>query len=103
MNVIYTVLCAFAIGFFVKPKGVGVLTYLVVGSLLFTFQSVNLLLEWADGSEAAFGPFPDYEFGQVIGYGLVNLMIAALGIGLVLLGAKVGAKRAAKKSVVSVD
>lgn len=102
MNVLYTLLFAFAIGFFVKPKAIAVLTYLVVGSLLFTFQSLNLLLEWANGSEAAFGPFPDSEFAEVMGYGLVNLLITAVGVGLVLLGAKVGAKRAANKSVVSV-
>ncbi len=103
MNVVYTVLFAFAIGFFMKRTGAAALTYLVLGSFVFTFQSVLLVTEWASGSEAAFGPFPDADSERVIGYGVVNLLITTVGVGLVLLGAKVGAKRAAKKSVVSVD
>ena len=94
MNVIYAVLLAFALGCFIKPRATAVALYLAGGAFVFAFQSLNLALEWIGGSESAFGPYPDYETSKVSGYGLFNLLIVLIGIGLVLGGAKVGTKRA---------
>ncbi|MGI5154148.1 hypothetical protein [Microbispora sp. CA-102843] len=64
---------------------------------------MNLLLEWVNGSEAAFGDrFPKYDPSGVVRYGLVNLVITVVGIGLTILGVTIGAKRAAKRDVVNV-
>lgn len=97
MNLIYTVLVAFALGFFVKSRVGAAAVYLAGGSFVFAFQSANLLLEWVGGSESAFGgPHPGYDSSKVFGYGAVNLLIALSGLGLVLLGARVAARRAAR-------
>lgn len=99
MNLVYTVLLAFALGFFLKDRVAAVALYLAGGSLVFAFQSVNLLIEWVGGSESAFGgPHPDSEGSKILGYGLFNLIITLAGIGLVILGARVAAKRATKQS-----
>lgn len=101
MNVIYTVLFAFAIGYFVKNRGVASALYLAGGALVFALQSVTLLIEWASGKNSkAFGDFPDYTASNVWGYGAVNLIITIVGVGLVLLGTRLAHKRAAKKGVV---
>ncbi|MFC0865655.1 hypothetical protein ACFHYQ_25495 [Sphaerimonospora cavernae] len=103
MNVIYTVLFAFTIGFFIRGRSTAVALYLAGEALVFVYQSVNLLIEWVDGSDAAFGgPFPKYDPAGLAGYGVVNLVITIVGIGLAILGARIGAKRAARRDVVSV-
>lgn len=95
MNIIYTVLVAFALGYFLnQQRAAAAALYVAGGAFVFTFQSVNLLLEWVGGSESAFGgPYPSYEGSQVVGYGVVNLVITLVGVGLVLLGATVAARR----------
>lgn len=101
MNVMYTVLLAFAIGYFVKNRGVAMAVHLAGGAFVFAFQSVGLLLDWASGrSTQAFGKFPNYSDSNYWGYGAVNLVITTVGIGLVLLGARIAHQRAAKKGVV---
>jgi len=109
MNIIFTVLVAFPVGFFVKRRGTAVLTYLVLDALLFAFQSVGVLLSWmADNRPVAFGPSPkggfpvEYSNGEYLGYGVVNLVIITVGVGLVLIGAKVAARRTARRDAVSV-
>jgi hypothetical protein len=53
---------------------------------VFTFQSVDLIIEWAGGSKAAFGPYPNADKSEIWSYGVVNLVIFAAGLGLVALG-----------------
>lgn len=104
MNVIYTLLFAFALGYLIKNRGVAIATYLAVEALVFGFQSVTLLIEWASGaSSQAFGAFPDHSPEQVWSYGAVNLVITAVGIGLVLLGVRTAGKRLARKGVVKAN
>lgn len=105
MNLIYTVLAAVPIGFLVRPRGAALLTYLVVGSWVFAFQSVSLVLSWlGHAGRPAFGPFPSAfpavaDDGQVAGYAAVNLIITAGGVGLVLLGHRLRARRQARSEV----
>ncbi len=102
MNVIYTVLVAFALGYFIKDTRVAVALYLAGEALVFGFQSASLIIEWASGtSTAAFGAFPDHSPSNVWGYGVVNLVITVIGIGLVMLGARTARRRAAKQDVVT--
>ncbi len=103
MNVIYTLLFAFAFGYLIKNRGLAISTYLGFEALLFSFQTLNLTLEWVGGDTEAFGgPFPGYSGANVAGYGLVNLVITGVGIGLVLLGAKVATKRSSDRDTVAV-
>lgn len=109
MNVVFTILFAFAIGFFVKQRGLAILVYLALDAILFTFQTLSVLLYWmSDGDgRLAFGPAPttfpvEYSESDTWGYGVVNLVIIAVGVGLVVLGTKVAARRAAKRHSVAV-
>jgi hypothetical protein len=52
-----------------------------------------LVIEWVGGSKDAFGPYPKADKPEVWSYGVVNLVIFAVGIGLVLLGHRVAARR----------
>lgn len=102
MNIIYTILIAFALGFFVRQRVAACALYLAGGAFVFAFQSVNLLLEWVAGSQSAFGgPYPDYESSKFVGYGLVNLIITLCGIGLVMIGVKLGDQRAKRQDTPS--
>lgn len=108
MNLVYTVVVALPLGFFLRSRSTAVLSYLVAGSYLFSFQSTHLLLEWlAHRSRSAFGPFPDgfparSSTSEVLGYGVVNTVITLVGIGLVLLGARIRSRREASRDVVAV-
>ncbi len=110
MNVIFTILFAFAIGFFVKQRGLAIVTYLALDAFLFVFQTAGLILDFlANKNRPAFGPHPTgelpitYSDSQYFGYGVVNLVVLIVGIGLVTLGTKVAARREAKHGAVVLD
>ena len=107
MNIIYTVLFALPIGLLVRPRTTALLTYLVVGSWVFAFQSVSVLLSWLghDG-RPAFGPFPTAlpavsDSAELFGYGAVNLVITLVGVGLVLVGHRIRSRRLERREVVA--
>ena len=103
MNLIYTILLAFLIGYFIRNRGIAICVYLALEALIFTFQTLNLLLEWAGGSEEAFGgTFPDSSAESVLAYGAVNLVITGIGLGLVVLGRRTATKRARSATTVEV-
>ena len=112
MNIIFTILVALPVGLLVRNRGTAVLAYLIADSFLFTFQTLDVLLNWMAGNAGigganAFGPNPDavplsYAASDVISYGVVNLVIALAGIGLVLLGYRMRARRTAAKNAVTV-
>jgi len=108
MNLVYTLLLAFPLGFFVTSRSTALLGYLLAGSYLFSFQSTGVLLDWlGHSSPSAFGPFPDgfpakASTSETIGYGVVNLVITLVGVGLVLLGHYVASRRRTRRSAVSV-
>ena len=109
MNLIYTVLVALPLGLFISSRSTALLTYLLVGSYLFSFQNTSVLLGWLGHSDRpAFGPFPEgfpaeAATGEVIGYGVVNAVITLVGVGLVFAGARLRARRASKRNVVAVS
>ncbi|QLQ11538.1 MAG: hypothetical protein HZY75_15630 [Nocardioidaceae bacterium] len=108
MNIIFTVLFAFPIGFFIKKRDLAILTYLALDAILFTYQSVGVLLDWlSDNRPVAFGPAPtgfpiSYSNSEYLGYGVINLVVIAVGIGLTVLGNYVAKRRAAKRTAVTV-
>jgi hypothetical protein len=87
------VLVAFPLGFLVPNRLVAYVAYIAVHAFVFVFQSLTLLIEWIGGDESAFGPYPDASGGDVAAYGVVNLVIYAVGLGLVYVGHRVGARR----------
>jgi hypothetical protein len=78
---IATLLLALPIGFLVRERLAAFTAYAVVYLWAFVFQSVYLLLEYADGSREAFQPdtFP-------AAYGVVTGGVLVVGCGLVALG-----------------
>jgi len=109
MNIIFTILLAFPIGFLVKQRGLAIVTYLALDAIFFTFQSVGVLLDWmANNPPVAFGPSPkgsfpvEYSNGEYLGYGVVNAIIIAVGVGLVVLGTYVAKRRAGQRASVTV-
>ncbi|WP_298513854.1 hypothetical protein [uncultured Nocardioides sp.] len=109
MNIVFTVLFAFAIGYFVKDRGLAVVTYLALDAIVFAYQSLSVLLSWmADEPPVAFGPSPEafpveYSSSELWGYGLVNLVTITVGVGLVVLGTRIPARRTAQRTAVAVS
>ena len=112
MNIAFTIVASLGIGFFVRKRSTAVLAYLIADCFVFTFQTLDVLLNWMHGANGitgsgAFGPFPhglplDYTESEVYAYGIVNLLIVTLGIGLTLGANKLAAKRAANKAVIPI-
>lgn len=107
MCLAFTVLFAFALGFLVKTRLPAVNLYLALYSIVFSVQTLNLLMDWMAGSDEAFGSVPtrfptDYSSSDVIAYAVVNGAIVLVGTGLVVAGARTATKRAAKANSVSV-
>lgn len=112
MNVVFTVVAALGLGFFVHRRGTAVLAYLVADSFLFTFQTLDVTLNWMSGARGAggaeaFGPSPialplAYRESEVFAYGVVNLIIVAVGVGLTMGANRLAARRAARKSGIAV-
>lgn len=114
MNLFFTVLAAFPLGFLVTRRQTAVLSYLIVDSFLFSLQSLNLLLTWMSGGsglggssgfgDTPTGAFPiDYSSSEVIAYGVVNAIIIVVGVGLVLLGSRARARRTGHQAREVVD
>jgi hypothetical protein len=98
LNVIFTVLFAFAIGFLVKERGLAIVTYLALDATVFTMQTVNVLHDsWLDHEGRV-----RFTNGEILAYCGVNILIIAVGVVLVALGTAVAQRRAAKNNAVSV-
>jgi hypothetical protein len=104
MNLVFTILAAFPLGFFLARRQTARLSYLIVGSFLFTWQSLSVLLTWMSGGDglggaSGLGSSPSgqlplsYDNGELVAYGVVNAIITLAGVGLVLLGSRVRARR----------
>lgn len=97
---------ALVFGFLIRPRVVAVAIYLAVDALLFTVQSVMQLLigisgrygvrnaYWITGA----GDHFTFRWAGLVSYAVLNLAIAGVGVGLVLLGARLRSRRDAKWS-----
>jgi hypothetical protein len=107
MNVVFTILIAFPVGYFISQRSSAVITYVLANSFLFTFQTAFLLMKWVDGDEHAFGnhtlEWSTERSVQFWSYIVINALIIAVGVGLVILGHKMRARRTAKRDVVAVS
>jgi len=107
MILLLMVVAAFPVGYLVKSRPYALIAFLFAALFLFSFQTLNLLVSWLSGDSTAFGSTPEAfpieaDSGEVVAYGVVNLVIILVGLGLVLLGNRVAARRAAKRNVISV-
>ncbi len=109
MNIVFTLLFALPIGFFIKQRGLAIVTYLALDAILFSFQSLGVLLGWmANEPPLAFGPAPEgsfpvaYSASELFGYGIVNLIVISVGVGLVVLGTVLAKRRSADRVAVTV-
>jgi hypothetical protein len=87
------------IGWFVRPRLTAYVAYLATFSLLFAFQSVVLITEWAGGDQKAFGAFPNAPRGEAWSYGVVNLVILAVGLGLLTVVSVLASRRRGRSAV----
>lgn len=111
MNLVFTVLCAFTIGWLVRQRTTAVALYLACSALVVSYQTLGLLLGYLAGEHSevsstagAFGPvqseFPiTYTHSELLAYGSANLAIVLVGVGLVLLGSRLRARRAERTAV----
>ncbi len=97
MNLILMIVAPLPIGWFVRDRLTGYVAYLSLFSLVFTFQSVLLITEWAGGSKNAFGGFPKANKADVWSYGVVNLIFLVVGLGLLMLGQYLAARRRSRR------
>ncbi len=115
MNILFTLVAAPLIGFFVKQRSTAVALYLAAEASLFAFQCLALLLAWMAGEggptgaqdQGAFGPAPtgvpiSYDESELYAYGLVNLVVVLVGIGLTTGLNVVARRRASRKHVIAV-
>lgn len=93
MNLALMILLPFPLGWFVRSRLAAYLTYTAAFSFLFTFQSAMLVVEWVGGSSRAFGPTPKANSADVYSYAVVNLIIYAVGLGLLALGQWLSGRR----------
>ena len=112
MNLIFTLVASIGLGLFVPKRNNALIAYLVLDSFVFTLQTLDVLLNWMSASEGmggakAFGPFPiafpiSYDQTEVFAYGIVNLVIIAVGVGLTIGAHRLATRHGAAKTSVSV-
>jgi predicted Na+-dependent transporter len=95
---ILMILVPFPLGFFVRNRLVAFVAYIAIHSFVFTFQCLSLVVDWVGGSQEAFGAFPKAGDSNVLAYGIINLVIYAVGFGLILLGHRVGRGRRSRRT-----
>jgi len=105
MNIILTILVGFPLGFLIRSRSRAIVTYVLVDSYLFTFQTAFLIMQWVDGDEHAFGSrgrdWSAERTTMFFSYLVLNGVIVAAGIGLVILGHKVRSHRTAGRDTVA--
>ena len=118
MNIIFTIIAAPLIGWLVRSRPAAAALYLAGVSVLFSFQTLAVLISWLAGEtgfggasdHGAFGPFPtalplSYDDGEVWSYGAINLVITLVGVGITVLlnmfRARRDRKRAQRAAVVA--
>lgn len=103
MELLLMILIPLPLGLLVPTRMAAFVAYIAIHSFVFTFQTASLILEWVNGSTHAFGPYPDFSNEDVWGYGIVNLVIYAAGLGLVALGHRIRSRRGAQPGTVELD
>jgi hypothetical protein len=96
MIAVVTILVAFPCGYFLRTHLAANVAYAVAYLWAFVFQGLYLTRGWVGGDDSAFPKDPDT---LPLSYGLVSLGIFGVGLGLVALGRRVGARRRERRPV----
>jgi hypothetical protein len=97
MELIVMIVVAFPLGYFVRQRLVAILSYVAIHSFVFSFQNMQLTREWVGGSKEAFPKNPKSAPWE---YGVVNVAIYGVGLGLILLGSHLAARRRIRSTAV---
>ena len=98
MELLVMLLAPLPLGLLLKRRLYAYVTYIALHSFVFTFQTLALTRAWVAGSTEAFpadGEALPWE------YAVVNLAIYAIGLGLVLLGARIRERRERRSPAVA--
>ncbi len=114
MNIVFTIVAAPLIGWFVRSRTGAVAICLAAQSLLFSFQTLAVLLAWMAGEGGfggateggAFGPTPtgfpvSYNEADFWAYGLINLVLIGLSIAVTIAFGHLRARRSARHASVA--
>ena len=94
MELILLLVAPLPLGFLIRSRTAAFVAYIALQSFLFTFQSTALTLAWVRGSTTAF----EHDGAAPWPYLIVNAVIYGLGLGLVALGARLRARREARRT-----
>lgn len=83
MIAILTVLVAVPLGLLVRNRLAAYLVYAILFAQVYTFQTANLVMEWAKGSTEAFPAEPANNLTGSLGYLIFTSTIYAVGFGLI--------------------
>ncbi|MGI9085633.1 MAG: hypothetical protein ACR2FE_10145 [Aeromicrobium sp.] len=86
-------LFAFPLGYLLRSHLAANAAYAIAYLWAFTYQGLYLTRAWVGGDDSA---FPKDSDAFPISYALVTAAVFAVGFGLVALGHRVGARRAAR-------
>ncbi|GAA1700498.1 hypothetical protein GCM10009745_54220 [Kribbella yunnanensis] len=87
MIAILTILVALPLGLLVRNRLAAYLIFAIAFAQIYTFQSINLVMEWVNGSTEAFPRDGKTELlGGTLGYLEFTSAIYAVGFGLITLG-----------------
>jgi hypothetical protein len=104
MIAILTVLVALPLGLLIRNRLAAFLAYAVAFGHVYTFQTANLVMEWVNGSTAA---FPANTSNQLLdgtlGYFAFTTVVYAVGFGLVALGHWLRNRRRTTRHAVQLD
>jgi hypothetical protein len=103
VNVAFTLLFAFPLGFLIRRRATAIVTYVLAESFLFTFQTAFLVMKWVDGDPHAFGDrgrdWSTEQYGMFTSYLVLNGVIVGVGVGMVVFGSRVRARRTRREIV----
>lgn len=99
MIAIVTLLAAFPLGFLVRDRLAASGAFLALHLYAFTFQTGYLTRAWVRGDDSAFAREADFGLAYLV----VTAAVLALGLGLVLLGHHLGARRRDRRGAVDLD
>ena len=100
MIAILTVIAALPLGLLIRNRLYAYLVYAIAFAQVYTYQSVNLLVEWVNGSSEA---FPHDGSTNTLDYFAFTTGIYTVGFGLVTLGHWLRNRRRTRTNEVALD
>lgn len=104
MIAILTIFVALPLGLLIRNRLAAFLVFAIVFGHVYTFQTANLVMEWVNGSTAAFpASQSDQLLDGTLGYFTFTTVVYAAGFGLITLGHWLRTRRKAAPREVRLD